>query len=141
MTENRTAPYAALVLRLSLGTMFVAHALLKLLVFTLPGTAQFFQSLGLPGVLGYAVFAAELVGGLLLIAGVGTRWVAAALVPVLLGATWAHIGNGWLFSAPNGGWEYPAFLAAATVVQALLGNGAYALANLRAERRPQLQAA
>ena len=141
MTEDRTAPYAALVLRLSLGTMFVAHALLKLLVFTLPGTAQFFQSLGLPGVLGYAVFAAELVGGLLLIAGVGTRWVAAALVPVLLGATWAHAGNGWLFSAPNGGWEYPAFLAVATVVQALLGNGAHALANLRAEHRPQLQAA
>lgn len=141
MLEHRTAPYAALLLRLSLGTMFVAHALLKLLVFTLPGTAQFFQSMGLPGPLAYAVFAAELVGGLLLIAGVGTRWVAAALVPVLLGATWAHAGNGWLFSAPNGGWEYPAFLTAATVVQALLGNGAYALANLRAGRRPQLQAA
>jgi len=141
MIENRTAPYAALVLRLSLGTMFVAHALLKLVVFTLPGTAQFFQSLGLPGPLAYAVFAAELVGGLLLIAGVGTRWVAAALVPVLLGATWAHAGNGWLFSAPNGGWEYPAFLTVATVVQALLGNGAYALANLRAPGRPQLQAA
>jgi len=141
MFETRTAPYAALVLRLSLGTMFVAHALLKLFVFTLPGTAQFFQSMGLPGPLAYAVFAAELVGGLLLIAGVGTRWVAAALVPVLLGATWAHVGNGWLFSAPNGGWEYPAFLTAATVVQALLGNGAYALGNLRAGRRPQLQAA
>jgi putative oxidoreductase len=141
MIENRTAPYAALLLRLSLGTMFVAHALLKLTVFTLPGTAQFFQSMGLPGVLAYAVFAAELAGGLLLIAGVGTRWVSAALVPVLLGATWAHAGNGWLFSAPNGGWEYPAFLTAATVVQALLGNGAYALANLRAGRRPQLQAA
>jgi putative oxidoreductase len=141
MTEIRTAPYAALLLRLSLGTMFVAHALLKLVVFTLPGTAQFFQSMGLPGVLAYAVFAAELAGGLLLIAGVGTRWVSAALVPVLLGATWAHAGNGWLFSAPNGGWEYPAFLTAATVVQALLGNGAYALANLRAGRRPQLQAA
>ena len=141
MFETRTAPYAALVLRLSLGTMFVAHALLKLVVFTLPGTAQFFQSMGLPGPLAYAVFAAELVGGLLLIAGVGTRWVAAALVPVLLGATWAHAGNGWLFSAPNGGWEYPAFLTVATVVQALLGNGAYALANLRAPGRPQLQAA
>jgi putative oxidoreductase len=141
MTESRTTPYAALVLRLSLGTMFVAHALLKLMVFTLPGTAQFFQSIGLPGVLGYAEFAAELVGGLLLIAGVGTRWGAAALVPVRLGATWAHAGNGWLFSAPNGGWEYPAFLAVATVVQALLGNGAYALTNLRAPWRPQLQAA
>ena len=141
MFETRTAPYAALVLRLSLGTMFVAHALLKLFVFTLPGTAQFFQSMGLPGPLAYAVFAAELVGGLLLLAGVGTRWVAAALVPVLLGATWAHVGNGWLFSAPNGGWEYPAFLTAATIAQALLGNGAYALGNMRAEHRPQLQAA
>ena len=141
MIENRNAPYAALVLRLSLGLMFVAHALLKLLVFTLPGTAQFFQSMGLPGPLAYAVFAAELVGGLLLIAGLGSRWVAAALVPVLLGATWAHIGNGWLFSAPNGGWEYPAFLTIAAVVQALLGDGAYALANLRSARHVQLQPA
>lgn len=141
MIENRTAPYAALILRLSLGLMFVAHALLKLVVFTLPGTAQFFQSMGLPGALAYAVFAAELVGGALLIAGLGTRWVAAALVPVLLGATWAHLGNGWVFSAPNGGWEYPAFLTAAAVVQVLLGDGAYALANLRGARRLQMQAA
>jgi len=141
MIETRTALYAALVLRLSLGLMFVAHALLKLLVFTLPGTAQFFQSMGLPGPLAYAVFAAELVGGVLLIAGLGSRWVAAALVPVLLGATWAHIGNGWLFSAPNGGWEYPAFLTVAAVVQALLGDGAYALGNVRSARRVQLQAA
>ncbi len=141
MIENRTAPYAALVLRLSLGVMFVAHALLKLLVFTLPGTVQFFQSLGLPGPLAYIVFAAELVGGVLLIAGYRTRLVAAALVPVLLGSTWAHVGNGWLFSAPNGGWEYPLFLTAAAVAQILLGNGAYALSNLRAERRRQLQAA
>ena len=141
MIETRTAPYAALLLRLSLGVMFVAHALLKLLVFTLPGTAQFFQSMGLPGPLAYLVFAAELVGGALLIAGIGSRWVAAAVVPLLLGTIWAHAGNGWLFSAPNGGWEYPAFLTVAALVQALLGDGAYALSNLRTERRPQLQAA
>jgi putative oxidoreductase len=141
MIETRTAPYAALVLRLSLGVMFVAHALLKLLVFTLPGTAQFFQSLGLPGPLAYIVFAAELVGGVLLIAGYRPRVVAAALVPVLLGSTWAHVGNGWVFSAPNGGWEYPLFLTAAAVVQALLGDGAYAVSNLRGERRGRLQAA
>ena len=141
MIETRTAPYAALVLRLSLGVMFVAHALLKVFVFTLPGTVQFFQSLGLPAVLAYATVAAELVGGVLLIAGLGSRWVAAALIPVLLGAAWAHAGNGWLFSAPNGGWEYPAFMTAAAVAQVLLGNGAYALANLRAARSPQLQAA
>jgi putative oxidoreductase len=141
MIDSRTAPYAAFVLRISLGLMFVAHALLKLFVFTLPGTVQFFQSLGLPGLLAYVVFAAELVGGVLLIAGVGSRWVAAALVPILLGTVWAHAGNGWLFSAPNGGWEYPVFLTAAAIVQALLGDGAFALSALRGERRPRLQAA
>jgi putative oxidoreductase len=60
--------------------------------------------------------------------------VSLALVPILLGATWVHAGNGWLFSAPNGGWEYPAFWTVALVVQALLGNGAYALQNSSSRR-------
>ena len=127
MTESTNPAIAALVLRVSLGTMFIAHALLKYFVFTLPGTAEFFVSLGLPGALGYATFAAELVGGVLLLLGVKTRVVALALVPILLGATWVHAGNGWLFTAPNGGWEYPAFWTITLVVQALLGDGAYAL--------------
>ncbi len=127
MTESRNTALAALLLRASLGTMFIAHALLKYWVFTLPGTAQFFESIGLPGALGYATFAAELAGGVLLIAGVHVRIVALALVPILLGATWAHSGNGWLFNAPKGGWEYPAFWTIALIVQGLLGDGAYAL--------------
>ncbi len=131
MNDFRQADTAALVLRLSLGTMFIAHALLKYLVFTLPGTAQFFESLGLPAVLGYATFAAELVGGVLLVLGLHVRIVALALLPILLGATWVHVGNGWLFSVPKGGWEFPAFWTVALVVQALLGDGAFAL------RRPQ----
>src|SRR5690349_14115862 len=126
MNESRNAGYAALVLRVALGVMFMAHALLKYFVFTLPGTAQFFASLGLPGVLGYVTFAVELIGGILLIAGVRARIVSLALVPVLLGATWAHAGNGWVFTAANGGWEYPAFWTVALVVQALLGDGAFA---------------
>ena len=126
MNDARLTGYAALLLRVTLGTLFVAHALLKYFVFTLPGTAQFFASLGLPGTLGYVTFAAELVGGLMLIAGVKVRAVSLALVPVLLGATWAHAGNGWVFSAPNGGWEYPAFWTVMLVVQALLGAGAFA---------------
>src|SRR5262249_40199621 len=119
--------YAALALRLALGTLFIAHALLKYFVFTLPGTAQFFASVGLPGFLGYVTFAAGLAGGVLLILGVATRAVSLALLPVLLGATWVHAGNGWLFTSPNGGWEYPAFWTVTLVVQALLGNGAFAL--------------
>ena len=130
MIDSRTAPYAAALLRVSLGVMFIAHSLvLKYLTFTLPGTAQFFQSLGLPATLAYATFWAELVGGVLLVAGVGTRWVALALIPILAGATWVHAGNGWVFNAPNGGWEYPVFLIAVSLVLALLGDGRYALAN------------
>jgi len=130
MVDTRTAPYAATLLRVSLGVMFIAHSLvLKYLTFTLPGTAQFFQSLGLPATLAYATFWAELIGGVLLVAGVGSRWVALALIPILAGATWVHAGNGWVFNAPNGGWEYPAFLITVSLVQALLGNGRYALAN------------
>jgi putative oxidoreductase len=130
MIDDRTAPYAAVTLRIALGAMFIAHASLKVLVFTLPGTVQFFESLGLPGILAYVTVAAELVGGAMLVLGIGTRWVAALLIPVLLGATWVHAPNGWLFTAPNGGWEYPAFLSAAAFVQVLLGNGAYALSSV-----------
>lgn len=140
MIDVRTAPYAAFVLRISLGVMFIAHALLKYAVFTLPGTVQFFQSLGLPGPLAYVVVWAELIGGALLVAGIGTRWVAAALVPILLGSLWAHAGNGWLFTAKGGGWEYPAFLTLGAVAQALLGDGKFALSNVFG-RTPQLRAA
>jgi len=128
MTDSRRIDLAAGLLRTGLGVMFIAHALLKYYVFTLPGTAQFFQSLGLPGFLGYATFAAELIGGVLLVLGVYTRVVAFALVPILIGATWAHAGNGWIFSAPKGGWEYPAFLTLIAVVVGLLGEGRYAIA-------------
>ena len=126
MQADRNIAAGALVLRLALGVMFIAHALLKYYVFTLPGTGQFFASLGLPSALAYVTFYAELVGGVLLLLGVYTRYVAVALVPILLGATWAHAGNGWVFTAPNGGWEYPAFLTVAAIVQALIGDGAFA---------------
>ena len=107
-------------LRVALGIMFLAHSIvLKYFTFTLAGTAQYFASIGLPASLAYVVFAAEAVGGVLLILGLYTRWVALALVPVLLGALWVHAGNGWVFNAPNGGWEYPLFLIVISVVVAL----------------------
>ena len=127
MIDSRTSPYAALVLRVSLGVMFVAHGLLKAIVFTLAGTANFFESVGVPGFLAYIVTPFEVVAGALLILGVQTRVVALASVPLLLGAALVHFGNGWLFSSANGGWEYPVFLIVLAIVQALLGDGAYAL--------------
>ncbi len=127
MQNTNMNHYAALILRVSLGVMFIAHGLLKVVVFTLPGTAQFFESVGLAGWMAYPVAYFEIGGGLLLIAGIATRTLSLLFLPILLGALWVHAGNGWLFTAANGGWEYPAFLAVAVIVQALLGDGAYAL--------------
>lgn len=136
MTDDRLAPYAALILRVALGAMFLAHSLwLKLFVFTLSGNAEFFVSLGLPGWLGHAVFAAEATGGALLVLGIQTRWVALALTPILIGATWAHSGNGWMFGYEGGGWEYPLYLSVLAIVQVLLGDGRCALSPSRSFRR------
>ncbi len=127
MVDSRTAPYAALLLRVALGVMFIAHSLLKFLVFTLPGTAQFFEQVGFPGWTAYAVAFSELGAGALLILGIQVRWVSLATLPILIGAASVHWPNGWVFSTQGGGWEYPVFWAVVMVVQALLGDGAHAL--------------
>ena len=136
--DHGPAAYGVLLLRLSLGAMFLAHGLvLKVLTYGLPGTARFFASAGLPGWLAYATAAAETVGGILLLLGVQSRWVALALSPVLLGAVlFVHGGKGWVFTAPGGGWEYPAYLFVLCVAQALLGDGAHALGRSVLPRKP-----
>jgi len=133
-SEEKLSAYAALVLRLALAAVMIAHAMAKLLLFTLPGTAAFFAAHGFPGWSAYPVFALELLGGLLLALGFAARPVAALLIPVMLGALLVHLPNGWMFTAPNGGWEYPAFLIAALAAQFLLGNGALALASAACAR-------
>ena len=126
--DPRFAPWGVALLRIALGAMFLAHSLwLKLVVYSLAGTAAFFESIGLPGALAYAVFLAEVIGGAMLVLGVHVRWAALALVPVLVGATWAHSGNGWLFTNEGGGWEYPAMLIVLAIAQSMLGDGAFAL--------------
>ncbi len=126
MIDHRTAPYALATLRISLGVMFIAHAWLKFGVFTMPGFAGFLGSVGLPTVLAWPIVLAELFGGLALIAGVQARLVSVALLPILVGALAIHAPNGWVFTAKNGGWEYPAFLVAAQIAHILGGDGAFA---------------
>src|SRR5579859_2374606 len=129
MALSQQTEFATFLLRLALGFMYLSHSLiLKLGTFGLAGTASFFVGVGLPGWLAYATFAAEAIGCALLVLGVQTRIVVIALMPALFGAIiWVHAGNGWVFTAPNGGWEYPAFLIVVSLVQFLLGDGAYAL--------------
>ena len=126
--QTSTAAGVAL-LRVSLGVMYLAHSiLLKVMTFGLAGTAGYFVSLGLPKWLAYATVAAEALGGLAILLGIKARWVALALSPILVGAlATAHAHNGWVFSAPGGGWEYPAYLLVLSIAQFLLGDGAWAL--------------
>ncbi|VXB72639.1 Membrane protein [Massilia sp. 9I] len=137
---NTTAVYASMpsatpaaselgltLLRGALGLMWIAHALLKLLVFTLPGTAQFFASVGFPGWMAYPVFVLELAGGIALLLGIYARQAALLLVPVMVAAAWVHLPNGWVHTSAGGGWEYPVFLVVASLALWLGGDGAWTL--------------
>lgn len=127
MIDERLAPYGIFTLRVALGAMFIAHALLKYFVFTIPGFAGFLGQVGFPAFMAWPVFLAELLGGIAILTGFYGRFVSIALLPVLAGALLVHVGNGWLFTAPNGGWEYPAFLIVASITHILVGDGAFAL--------------
>lgn len=121
---------AATILRVSTGGLFLVHGLTKLFVFTPAGTAGYFQSLGLPGALGYATMAIEILGGLALLAGYMTRWVSLLMVFVLLGAAWfGHVANGFGFGNAGGGWEYPVFWAVVMLALSFLGDGKFAVSN------------
>ena len=126
MNVHNQQNFGILVLRLALGAVLLTHSLyLKLVIYTLPGTANFFSSIGLPGWLAYVVFALEAVTGAAIILGIYSRQAALVMVPVLLGATWAHFPNGWLFTNAHGGWEYPLFLAFVALALACVNPGDY----------------
>lgn len=126
MIDKNLAPYGAFALRTALGIMFIAHAYLKVAIFTVPGFEAFLGQVGLPAFLAWPIILAELIGGLAILAGFYGRFVSLALAPILLGAFAVHTANGWLWNAPNGGWEYPAFLVVAAVAHILIGDGAFA---------------
>ena len=128
MINQKTAPYAALVLRVSLGILFLAHVGLKIFVFSIPGFVGYFGSLGLPPIAAYLTIVLELAGGIALILGLYASWVAIPLAIEMLGTiVMVHGANGWMFTNKGGGWEYPAFWAVALIVLFLLGDGAHAL--------------
>ncbi len=136
MTNDQLTANGTALLRVTLGVAAISHGLLKVFVFTLPGTVAFFESLGLPGFLAYITALVEIVGGLALVVGFQTRLVSLAMIPILLGAFWAHSGNGWVFSNAGGGWEYPLFWALTLAAQTMLGSGAYAVDDMQSRTAP-----
>lgn len=139
--DTRCAPYAALLLRLSMGLLFIIHASLKYFVFTPPGVEKYFMSLGLPGWFGLFIMVAEFGAGVFLILGIWPRLIALLIAPDLIGAiVLVHFQNGFFFTAHGGGWEYPAFWTVGLIALALLGDGAYTLASTPFGRKIQAQA-
>jgi len=129
MIDQQRASHGALLLRISMGVLFILHGIyLKMFVFTMAGAGKFFVSLGLPDWFAWVVMIYETLGGLALILGVYTRWVAAFLgVHLLFAAYLGHGANGWPFTNKGGGWEFPVFWAIACFALALIGSGAHAL--------------
>jgi putative oxidoreductase len=128
MIDVEKAPYGALLLRVSMGVLFILHGVyLKAFVFGMAGTGKFFATLGLPEWFAWIVMLYETIGGLALVLGVYVRWVALFLGIHLLVASYLTAGNGWLFSNKGGGYEFPLFWAVACFALALLGAGAHSL--------------
>ncbi|WP_350334234.1 DoxX family protein [Coralliovum pocilloporae] len=129
-SQNTSLALGATLTRLSLGTILLSHGILKVAVFTIPGTVGYFASLGLPAIAAYLTIFAEIVGGTAIILGTYTRLAALLSIPLLLGALWAHAGNGWVFSSEGGGWEFPLLLVVLAATVTVQGGGAFALKKL-----------
>jgi len=130
MTQSTIPNYGAFITRVSLGSILLSHGLLKVLVFTIPGTVGYFASLGLPATAAYLTIFAEIAGGTAILLGLYTRLASLLSIPVLLGALWVHAGNNWVFSAEGGGWEFPLLLVLLALAVAFHGNGPFALRKL-----------
>lgn len=111
------------ILRIHLGIILLAHGWLKISFFTIAGTVGYFASLGLPSFFAYLVIFGEIIGGITLILGIQTRLTALFCLPILIGATFVHLNNGWLFSAEGGGWEFPASLSIIALATIFMGSG------------------
>ena len=130
MTQTTNINYGALTTRLALGSILLSHGLLKVLVFTVPGTVGYFESLGLPSIAAYLTIFGELAGGIAILLGLYTRLAAILSIPILAGAAAVHAANGWVFSNQGGGWEFPVLLILLAIAVALQGNGPFALRKL-----------
>lgn len=128
--NTSTSNHGAFLNRIALGSILLAHGALKIFVFTIPGIVGFFESLGLPAMMAYLTIFGEVAGGTALILGVYPRLVALLSLPILAGAAWTHLGNGWLFSNQGGGWEFPVLLVLLALVVAMQGAGSFAIKRL-----------
>jgi putative oxidoreductase len=132
--ESRLEQWGLVPLRVVVGVVFLMHGAQKLFVFGLAGTADIMGKLGIPlSTLAAAiVIAAELLGGLAIIAGLFTRWAGAVLaIEMLVAIPVARLKGG--FFAPYG-FEFEFTLLGACLTFAALGSGGASLDRILAAR-------
>lgn len=134
--DSSAATLGLTLLRVVLGATFFLHGWQKFTEWTVAGTQASFAQMGVPAaeLAAPVVAVLELVGGLLLLAGLGTRAVAALLALVMLGAlVLVHLPAG--FFVADGGVELVLLLAAASALFALAGAGRWSLDHVVAAKR------
>jgi putative oxidoreductase len=127
MTKEGLKDGGIALLRAGIGAIFVAHGIQKLAVFGISGLSGFMAQLGIPfpTLSAVAVTAAELGGGLALVAGLFTRWAALPIAfSMVVAALTVHLKAG--FFLPNGA-EYVLALFTASVALALTGSGSFSV--------------
>ncbi len=130
MARGGLEPYGALVLRLALGAVYVAHAYLVLVVVGPAKAVEFHRAMHTPvpeiGV--WYLIVAHGLGGILLIMGLLVRWAALANIPIMACALWfVHLQQGFFILGGKSGYEYVLVVLGATIAQVLLGAGAFTL--------------
>ncbi len=118
---------APLVLRVATGIIFAMHGWDKLQK-GVPALADYLSGLGFlsPDLFAVLLIAAELGGGIMLILGLYTHWVAKVLVFVSVVAfVSVHMKNGFFLAA--GGYEYIVLLFAASFSIMITGPGKWSL--------------
>jgi len=136
MTNEKENDIGLLILRVSLGIVFIAHGYLKVFTFGIPHGMAVFEAhtiMHINLVPGWFVIPAaiiEWVCGIMLILGTKIRWITPPLAAVAFGAGAVHFENGWNYtSKPDGGWEYGIFLFICCVVLYFTGPGKHTLFN------------
>ncbi|WP_252503147.1 DoxX family protein [Sporosarcina sp. Marseille-Q4943] len=120
--------WSLLILRVVLGITFLIHGVAKFQM-GLGNVAGWFESIGILGFLGYVIAFIELLGGLALILGIGTRLFSAMIAIVMLGAIFtAKLSVGFM-GAETAGYELDIALLTIAVVLLISGSRLFALEN------------
>lgn len=116
-----------LVTRVVVGIIFLVHGWMKVGM-GIAGTAGFLASLGIPAASMFAVLLiiGEVVGGIALILGIGTRfWAAVGIIISLVAFFTVHLEKGFLVG--NGGYEFILLIGAVMVSLVVMGAGKYSV--------------